>query len=349
MKTLNSLSFDITYKCTYRCKHCFNSSGNRPRNLELTDEQVRKIVHDIAAQAPDSMCICGGEPLLRKNVVYNILEIMKKESPSTILSMVTNGSFMTEEIAQHLKKRGIGKIQISLDGAQPESHDWLRQKGAFYSAVNALKILKNVGIDHAVAFSPNRKNIKELPDTIELAQSLGCTELRSQPLMILGRALEHREEFNLSYEEYMSTKILMDQKNEQYFESGFTCEWGDPLSHLRIGREEALYNLIITATGRIMASPYIPISFGNIRKHSIKEYLDAGLLNVLQTNKLAIAISDKITSVDNMALTDEGFSGKNDGGMIDLDLLHDDYMVRTELYFSEINNHTFESKELAYE
>ena len=98
-----------------------------------------------------------------------------------------------------------------------------------------------------------------------------------------------------------------------------------------------------------MASPYIPISFGNIRKHSIKEYLDAGLLNVLQTNKLAIAISDKITSVDNMALTDEGFSGKNDGGMIDLDLLHDDYMVRTELYFSEINNHTFESKELAYE
>ena len=35
--------------------------------------------------------------------------------------------------------------------------------------------------------------------------------------------------------------------------------------------------------------------------------------------------------------------------MIDLDLLHDDYMVRTELYFSEINNHTFESKELAYE
>ena len=166
MKTLNSVSFDITYKCNYRCKHCFNSSGNRPRNLELTDEQVRKIVHDIAAQAPDSMCICGGEPLLRKNVVYNILEIMKKESPSTILSMVTNGSFMTEEIAQHLKKRGIGKIQISLDGAQPESHDWLRQKGAFYSAVNALKILKNVGIDHAVAFSPNRKNIKELPDTI---------------------------------------------------------------------------------------------------------------------------------------------------------------------------------------
>lgn len=50
MKTLNSVSFDITYKCNYRCKHCFNSSGNRPRNLELTDEQVRKIVHDIAAQ-----------------------------------------------------------------------------------------------------------------------------------------------------------------------------------------------------------------------------------------------------------------------------------------------------------
>lgn len=336
MKKINSASIDITYKCNYRCKHCYNSSGCHDNTLEMTDDKVIKVAEQIAEYKPNSICICGGEPLLRKELVYEFSKTLKKINPETIVSMVTNGYFMTKEIAENLKKAGIEHIQISLDGSEPSTHDWLRQEGAFDAAVNGLKILKEMEIDSAIAFAPSRRNIHQLGDTIDLAYSLGCTEMRMQPLMLIGRAVENKEDFSLNYRDYMLAKRVIDEKNKKYINEKFNCIWGDPISHLRAAKTHTFYHLIVSATGSLLASPYLPISFGNVDRANLDEYIDGGLFDVMHSNKLAKYLIEHIDSSEELNLTAFGFSGKNDGELIDLDILSSDYLEKTESCLQKI-------------
>ena len=340
MKTINSVSIDITYNCNFRCKHCFNSSGCIADSLELSDEEFFLIAEDIAEQHPDSLCFCGGEPLLRKDLIFSIAKHFLEHSKETILSMVSNGSMLDDSVAQRLHEVGISRVQISLDGSTAETHDWLRQRGSFVSAINALTILKNHQIESAVAFSPNSHNKNELSDVIDMVAELGCKELRIQPLMLLGRALEHPDDFSLDYHDYMYIKRIINQKNEKYIDQEFTCVWGDPLSHLKMALDNAFYHLIVSSSGNILATPYLPISFGNLRNAKIKQYIDAGLFSVLKDNALAKYLLSKIDSTDNMALLDYGFSGQNRENQIELDLISATYESETEEHLKNLCRYT---------
>lgn len=340
MKTINSVSIDITYKCNYRCKHCFNSSGGHDDSLELSDEEFFQIAKDIAFQHPDSLCFCGGEPLLRQELVCSIANYFKTHSSETVLSMVSNGAFLNDSVAKRLSEVGINRVQISLDGSNPKSHDWLRQNGAFELAIKALNLLAKYQIDSAIAFSPNTHNLGELATVIDMAASLGCKELRVQPMMLLGRALEHMKDFSLSYRDYMYVNQTICQKNEEYIEKEFSCVWGDPLSHLKAAVDNTFYHLTVSATGKILASPYLPISFGDLKKSTIKQYIDAGLFSVLKENELASYMISKINSTDNMALLDCGFTGENNQIQIDLDLLSPTYKDETARYLEKLCNKT---------
>ncbi|WP_231560687.1 radical SAM protein [Thermoanaerobacterium thermosaccharolyticum] len=63
--------------------------------------------------------------------MYECAKLLSEAGTSHV-SLVTNGYLMTKDIAYQLKKNGIDRIQISIDGASPNTHDRLRNKnGAF--------------------------------------------------------------------------------------------------------------------------------------------------------------------------------------------------------------------------
>ena len=72
--------FDITYACNFKCLHCYNNSGCKNSD-ELTNEEIIDIAHQIAEVHPESVCLCGGEPMTRKN----IFDIVKVLSPKSVL------------------------------------------------------------------------------------------------------------------------------------------------------------------------------------------------------------------------------------------------------------------------
>lgn len=85
------LALDITNKCNYRCLHCYNASGeNCVVDNELTDEEVLELINQISKIKPHTFCFCGGEPLLRKDLIVNCAEILYRNGVSAI-SAVSNG------------------------------------------------------------------------------------------------------------------------------------------------------------------------------------------------------------------------------------------------------------------
>ena len=140
---------------------------------------------------------------LRKDILIKMGKYYtEKTSGRTSLNMVTNGFLITEEVADELKEAGFRTVQVSLDGASAESHEWIRnQPGSFERAKEALRILVDRGFYVGVACTPSKKNLNEIDEIIEIVEEIGVNEFRMQPLMRMGRA-KGMSEFFLDDKEY---------------------------------------------------------------------------------------------------------------------------------------------------
>lgn len=236
--------------------------------------------------------------------------------------MVTNGFLITEEVADELKEAGFRTVQVSLDGASAESHEWIRnQPGSFERAKEALRILVDRGFYVGVACTPSKKNLNEIDEIIKIVEEIGVNEFRMQPLMRMGRA-KGMSEFFLDDKEYykLSTKIkkyAIEKKDK------LKIEWGDPIEHLlaMTSRFDLKY-AAISAYGEIEISPYIPIVFGNLKKHSLEEYLVAGFREIgkyeFPRKLYKLALSPDLLDI---SYKGHGLPAPHTGENIDFDLI----------------------------
>lgn len=82
------ISIDVTYRCNFRCKHCFNGSGTPLLGDELKDAELLSIARSVGVLQPNVVCFCGGEPLLRWEILCDACETIKSKSPYTQVNLV---------------------------------------------------------------------------------------------------------------------------------------------------------------------------------------------------------------------------------------------------------------------
>lgn len=299
------IGLDITNKCNYRCLHCYNSSGeNNSCNNELTDDEVLKLIKDIADIKPCNICFCGGEPLLRLDLLLQCCDVLHNNGVKNI-SMVSNGYFMTDAVAEKLKKHHLNHIQISLDGATKETCYELRQhEQAFDKAINAIKIIANSGsFGLNAAFCPTKNNITQFEEVCNICCSLGVSQLRVQPLMIIGRANENLARIMPSNEQYIELVKKIKQVKQKYLLKNFDIEYGDPLDHIFRAKDNefnvSAISLNIKSDGSITVSPYLPIVIGNVRRHSLSEYWQAKLYEAWSLD-IVKSLANEVTCVLDM-------------------------------------------------
>lgn len=274
-----TISWDMTKKCTMNCKHCFNYSNTENPLEELADSKLINIAKQISLHNLNSLCFCGGEPLLRKELIFTLLKHVCK---STQVGIVTNGELIDQKLSLRLIKSEINYIQISLDGSEACSHDWLRGKeGAYFSAVKAIKYLENAkreldkNTKIVVACCIHKKNYEEIGDLIDFCVKMNIDFLRFQPLLSYGRADENYNNMFLDYETYKKlVNYIKAMQKKLFINNQLVIELSDSFSHLNAMESEIDF-LHIDEKGRLMFSPYVPFSFGNIIEHPFDEYINA--------------------------------------------------------------------------
>jgi len=273
--------FDITTACNYKCLHCYNNSGKKVYD-ELSDKEIVDVANQVAAMHPKSVCLCGGEPMMRANI-FDIIRIL---APSVgAVNMVSNGSLLNKEKIKKLKDSGINSIQISLDGINEMQHDTFRgYSGAFKQAVNAIKLIKESGLQVLVSFIPNKLNHISINEYFELVHSLGVNSARVMPLIPIGRG-STIDSLLLNAEEYIELQLQIEKNKIKFNSLGMQVEWGDPLDHMfrfPNNEVEGLKNIQydIKANGNIQVSAYLPVIVGNVRKHSLQYYWINGYNNI---------------------------------------------------------------------
>jgi MoaA/NifB/PqqE/SkfB family radical SAM enzyme len=297
-----TVAWNVTESCNLRCLHCFNNSGPLKKD-ELTHDEAMRLVDEIIDMGVFNVCVCGGEPMLRKD----LFEIIRRFTDNDIMvSMVSNGWLIDKAAACALSECGVRFLQISIDGTNAESHELLRGRpGAFERAVNAAKHVAETDIELAVAFCPTRFNIHEFDDYVDMCHQIGAKMIRMMPLLSLGRTLRNKDKLLPSAEQVIKFVWTVNKKGLDYVDRGLSVEWGDPLEHLYLFpyNQAKLFILEIHANGDLGISAYLPLIFGNVRDGSLKHYWEKGLKDAWR-HPATLTHAKKIITVDDLQKND---------------------------------------------
>ncbi len=188
--TLRPVVFwNITYRCNLRCKHCYISALPNPDRLEAPEEVVLSVADEIVELGLPLVVFSGGEPILSPNFWKAAERMAGHDKPKLALS--TNGTLITREVAERLRRLGFLYVGVSIDSADPAKHDEFRGvKGAFEAAVRGIRNAVEAGIDVGIRVTVTRGNIGEIEEILKLAEKLGARRVSIYVLDTVGRGRE---------------------------------------------------------------------------------------------------------------------------------------------------------------
>lgn len=166
------ISYAVTAKCNLRCKHCYSDSTEEPAPDELSTQEAEQLLDDLAEWGIKLLIFDGGEPLLRED----FLELTRYASSKGLRVVIgSNGMLIDPEIAKRLKASGVVAVQISIDGARAETHDWFRgEDGSFRKALEGAKACKAAGLPFQFGMTIRRGTLDEIPRMLKLAVDFGA-------------------------------------------------------------------------------------------------------------------------------------------------------------------------------
>lgn len=215
MKTPRTLNLHITKLCNLRCSYCSHFSSDGASGEDLPTEEWLKFFEELNQCAVLDVCLCGGEPLYRKDFRKLVDGIVKNKMCFSILS---NGILLDDEIIEYLKNTGrCSYFQLSIDGPGPESHDIFRGKGAFEKAISGLKCLMKHGIPTTVRVTIHKHNVKTLDEVAELLlEDIGLTSFSTNSAGHLGLCRKNKVDIQLTTDEYSEAMVKLVKLDEKY-------------------------------------------------------------------------------------------------------------------------------------
>jgi len=136
------VAWNVTRRCNLKCIHCYTDSDESASPDELTTDEGKTLLDDLATFQIPALLFSGGEPLMRKDI-FELIAYARKLGIRSTLS--TNGTLITPEIAQRVKDVGVSYVGISLDGIGEVNDCFRGKKGAFELAMRGFKNCVAVG------------------------------------------------------------------------------------------------------------------------------------------------------------------------------------------------------------
>ncbi|MBA2352400.1 MAG: GTP 3',8-cyclase MoaA [Pseudomonadota bacterium] len=169
-RRITYIRLSVTDRCDFRCTYCMaEDMVFLPRDQVLSLEECLRVVRVFVSLGVTKVRITGGEPLVRKNVVWLMRQIGKLDGLKELV-MTTNGSQL-ERLAQPLKDAGVKRINISLDTLDAGRFKEITRVG------DIDKVLRGIAAAKAAGFSGIKLNTVmmrgandgELPDLVQFA------------------------------------------------------------------------------------------------------------------------------------------------------------------------------------
>jgi SynChlorMet cassette radical SAM/SPASM protein ScmF len=185
---LRQLYFYLTEGCNLACRHCYIDPKFQTGQHEYQTLPVsifRSVIEQAKPLGLTGVKLSGGEPLLHPQILELVSHIRQNELG---LTLETNGTLCTPELAGEIARCCNPSVSVSLDGADAATHDWMRGvQGAFDDALEGIANLIGAGLHPQMIMTVTRRNKDQMEAVVRLAESLGAGSVKFNLLQPVSR------------------------------------------------------------------------------------------------------------------------------------------------------------------
>ena len=262
------IAWQLNSACDLDCLHCCEEAGHSMPD-ELTRKEIKEFYNQIVELRVPYVAISGGEPLLHRGF-FEISEFLRSHGVS--LKVETNGRLVDREMANRFAELKFRSVQVSVDGATPQTYERLRLKGNWQKVIDACKCLVAAGVNTEIVFVPTKFNIHETGDVIEMAYGMGIYGFYTGKIMRIGRAAQNWDILCPSNEEYERFFEVLKEKQARYDGKMKIYYYPyDVIEELKYRLDHPSASLLVIPNGKVKLIGPLPFICGDLRKHSLPE------------------------------------------------------------------------------
>lgn len=212
--------WNMTRRCNLKCVHCYAQAQDMEFKNELSTEEGKTLIDDLAAFGSPVMLFSGGEPTMRKDLP-ELAAYAREKGMRAVIS--TNGTLIDKPLAKKLKEVGLSYVGISLDGIRETNDRFRGMQGAFDAALRGLHNCQEEGIKVGLRFTINKQNVKDIPAIFDLLEKEKIPRICFYHLVYAGRGSKMVDE-DLSLEESRQAVDLIMERTKELHKKGFPAE-----------------------------------------------------------------------------------------------------------------------------
>lgn len=198
--------WNSTRTCNLRCRHCYMDSDAKKYEGELTTDEARKFIDDLAEFRVPVLLFSGGEPLMRPDF-FELAAYAASRGIRPTLS--TNGTLITAEVARRIKDIGVGYVGISLDGLREINDKFRGKEGAFQAAMQGIQNCVAAGQRVGLRFTINQHNLQEMDNIFDFIEAEKIDRVCFYHLVYSGRGSQMIDEDVTPAESRQAMDIIM--------------------------------------------------------------------------------------------------------------------------------------------
>ncbi len=212
--------WNSTKRCNLHCMHCYSQSENKTYQNELSTEEAKRFIADLAEFHVPVLLFSGGEPMMRSD----LFELAKLTSDSGIRPvMSTNGTLITKEAAEKIKKVGFHYVGVSLDGVGETNNRFRGAPDAFDKAVEGIRNCMNAGIKTGLRLTVSKYNLADVPAIFDFIEAEKIPRVCFYHLAYVGRGTSIAKD-DLTHEQTRQFMDTLLSKAEKFQHKGLGTE-----------------------------------------------------------------------------------------------------------------------------
>src|SRR5246500_2423191 len=181
---------ELTHRCPLQCPYCSNPVELDRASTELTTDEWKKVLSELAELGVLQIHCSGGEPTARKDLV----ELAQHATDVGLYTnLITSAVLLTREKLAALADAGLCHVQISFQGSEQIIADRVAGfRDAHAKKLEVAKWTRQLDLPLTVNAVMHRQNLQQLPDIIQMAVDLDADRLEVANVQYYGWALKNR-------------------------------------------------------------------------------------------------------------------------------------------------------------
>jgi pyrroloquinoline quinone biosynthesis protein E len=184
-----ALIAELTHRCPLHCVYCSNPVELTNRAEELPTEIWSQVFQQAAQLGVLQADLTGGEPLARPD----ILELIRSARAAGLyVNLITSGMPMDEARLANLIEAGLDHLQLSFQAAREETAQEISNTKSHAQKLRVLEWLKKVPVAVTLNFVIHRRNIDQIEEMLQIAESSSATRIEFANVQYYGWAFANR-------------------------------------------------------------------------------------------------------------------------------------------------------------